>query len=320
MEPVLLDPSDTEHESFAIPKIPGRGQREHDEELSPLSTEIHSLFPELSGGEFSQEKKVVTSLLVSICETGRLGSPQEIRALLPKGFAFTNEICELQEEYQVIPGKRAQAIAGVKEGWIYFYPAFFHDPDYNDPERQAHILAHELGEVIQRTDFRQTDHIAGTETITPFLNTEKHDALIDVRDPSWNGVFIEQLYGHPPYKSEARADDIACYLRAANAKEWLRNRILSFAPTRRDELLGEMDTDMLDDPRTEIGEMYMHAQDVFDFLEEEIGEKKQFLAAHEGEGGYDFSLAEGFEHVALNTGHVDSQVLQRFYDKLFGVG
>lgn len=322
---VLTGPEDDRAEG----EWPRDSEHEASESRELLRIEITKAFPELA----TENGAKVVEPLIEIIENEKI-SLAELKLIAPTGFRLEAQDKELPPEYQAKdPAARRQkyiVAAWPKYGSIHIFPEFLNDEIYTT--QRAHMLGHEIGELMQRRMVEPEGPVDTSKPKEPLIDRDAYAQLVGSRPVEWNGAYVAGQYGNEHQTSEMLADDIGDFLNAKSPEDMLRRRLRravngeTLAAQVEQVLAADAETDMSGLETAQA--MVEEARAVHDFLAQQLGDKRHLLkeiprqnvesdeADDLVETGWMLGPADP---VGLPNTAVDMTVAKKFFDALFGV-
>jgi hypothetical protein len=323
--PVLTGPEDDRADG----EWPRDAEHEASEARELLRLEIIKTFPELN----TETGIKVVEPLVELLENEKI-SLAELKLIMPGGFRLEEQDKDLPEAYQAKDPKSRKhkyiAAAWPQYGTLHIFPEFLNDEIY--ATQRAHILGHEIGELMQRRLVEREPQGDASKPKEPLVDRDAYALLVAGRPAEWNGAYVAGQYGNEHQTSEMLADDIGDYLNAKSPEDMLKRRLRravngeTLASQVDQVLAANADTDMAG---LEVAQaMIEEARAVHDFLTTQLGDKRSLLKEvprQNAEGDEADDLVEtGWmlgpaDPVGLPNTSVDMTVAKKFFDALFGV-
>lgn len=170
-------------------------------------------------------------------------------------FRLTNE--ELPQSHQRGDSRFYAASIDQHRRSLTVFPQLEREPN------SAHIIAHELGELLQRT-YVLPEEKEDSMVYEQVVDIQKYHKLVAQRPKEANGAYIEDQYEAKHRWSEMLADDIADFLTSATPQEMLLKRLQR---SRHTEMLWKEVQHNPDHP------LKIETEAVFEFLTEEFKAK-----------------------------------------------
>lgn len=280
--------------------------------------QVSTVFPELS--ESGAEGAAVAEALILVLEKKKV-TIEDLENLISGGIRIMEKDQELPSRYKL--GEEADPhlyiAAADEEGRLFVFPAFFDGK--NTPEKQARILAHELGHLMDERPVVRGEE--GDTKREPLVSAQEYFAKFGDRPRGWHGkyteIFLEKFPNDAPH--EMLAEDMADYLRADSAEEWVALRLERMNDASRMVLFPLVEAGAWDDP--ELAPFLAHAQEIIDYFDQAITSKKRYEEPLSRDDSDDlwssyYSGGGGAGSSTYNS-NVDLNLLANFYDRIFGV-
>lgn len=298
-------------------------------ERSELEQKVEQLFPEVQHGE---KGRVVKEALLHLAEVGKLAL-EEFR-ILAHTIVYLEKDEPLPDQYQMNndPSQQIFWIGGQQNGTLYLFPKFF---DGTDPQKQAHIIAHEIGESMLRKEIPGPEKGMSQETVVDYTSYLEQ---FSTRQPSLNDGYVQCQFknNNPERFREALADDIGDYLTSTDPLTWVAQRVARLPEPQQQELVSALlahEHGEPVDPESLLAQFIHEAERVYAFLDSQIngkvaGESKRerlkASVARKLETGGDedwLSYGDGArgDFHALTSIKSDGRLMNEFFDRLFGV-
>lgn len=323
--PVLSGPEDDRTGG----EWPRDAEHEASESRELLRLEIVKTFPELA----TENGVKVVEPLIEIIENEKI-TLAELKLIAPGGFRLESQDQELPAAYQAkdpaAPRHKYIAAAWPKYGSLHIFPEFLNDEIY--ATQRAHILGHEIGELMQRRMVEREGQVDLSKAKEPLIDREAYALLVGNRPAEWNGAYVAGQYGTEHQTSEMLADDIGDFLNAKTPEDMLKRRLRR--ARNGETLVAQVDQVLAADGETDLSgleaaqTMLDEVRAVHDFLTQQLSDKRHLLKTvpqQNVEGDEADDLVEtGWmigpaDPVALPNTAVDMTVAKKFFDALFGV-
>ncbi len=325
-EPSLLTGPEDDRTAGEWPRD-AEGEASESREL--LRLEIVKAFPELA----TENGVKVVEPLIEIIENEKI-TLAELKLIAPAGFRLESQDQELPPEYQAkdpaAPRHKYIAAAWPKYGSLHIFPEFLNDEIY--ATQRAHILGHEIGELMQRRLVEREGHVDASKPKESLIDREAYALLVGNRPAEWNGAYVAGQYGNEHQTSEMLADDIGDFLNTKSPEDMLKRRLRramngeALAAQVEQLLAADAETDMsgLETAQTMLAEV----RAVHDFLTHQLGDKRHLLKEIPRQNvesdEADDLVATGWmlgpaDPVGVPNTAVDMMVAKKFFDALFGV-
>lgn len=263
--------------------------------------------PENALGELV--KHLAKELLLANQETQKI-TPEIFRSLISE-ISLSSEDEELPETHQVVNGQKyaAGVVWAGGRAKLIIYPAFVNEK----PEMAAHILAHELGEILQREQVR-SDEDGSWETV---VDISKYKEIVTARYANsapygkFNGDYIYAQVTGDHYVKEMLADDIADFLKTNNWREMLALRLQR--NKNGAELLAEIESDPNHPVVKEAEALYVFLNEQFQAKTKKLSKQNKLHPYSDDYGGHAIGSGQFNNAGGIDSNNLLIEKVSRFF-------